>query len=154
MKFNVNKCKVMHYGLLNPSYAYLMNDEVLIDTEKERDLGVTIHNSLKPSCHIAHCVKRANQMLEMIRRSFQYKDRKTMLLYKSMVTPHFEYAVQAWCPNKISDIQLLEGVQRRFTKCIPDLNKLPYEMRLKNLNLTTLETRRIRGDLIEVYRSG
>ena len=75
-----------------------------------------------------------------------------LLLYKSMVRPHLEYAVQAWCPNKISDIKLLEGVQRRFTKCIPELSKLPYEMRLKNLNLTTLETRRIRGDLIEVYR--
>ena len=132
MKFNVNKCKVMHYGFNNPSYEYLINDEVLIDTEEERDLGVTINKSLKPSCHIAHCVKRANQMVGMIRRSFQYKDRKTMLLlYKSMVRPHLEYAVQAWCPNKISDIKLLEGVQRRFIKCIPELNKLPYEMRQK-----------------------
>ena len=138
MKFNVNKCKIMHYGFNNPSYKYLMNDEVLINTEEERDLGVTIHKSLIPSCHTAHCVKRANQMLGMIRKSFQYKDRKAMLLYKSMVRPHLEYAVQAWCPNKTSDIKLLEGVQRRFTKCIPELNKLPYEMRLKNLNLTTL----------------
>ena len=57
-------------------------------------------------------------MLGMI-RSFQYKDRKTMLLlYKSMVRLHLEYAVQAWCPNKISDFKLLEGVQQRFTKCI------------------------------------
>ena len=75
-----------------------------------------------------------------------------MLLCKSMVRPHLEYAVQAWCPNKISDIKLSEGVQRRFTKCIHELNKLPYEMRLKNLNLTTLETRRVRCDLIEEYR--
>ena len=111
MKFNVNKCKVMHYGSNNPSYEYLMNDEVLIDTEKERDLGVT--KSLKPSCHIAHCVKMAHQMLGMIRMSFHYKNRKTMLLlYKSIVRPHLEYEVQVWCPNKISDIKLLEGVQR------------------------------------------
>ena len=108
MKFNVNKCKGMHNGFNNPSYEYLMNDEVLIDTEKKRDLGVTIHKSLKPSCHIAHCVKRANQMLGMIRRYVQYKDRKTMLLlYKSMMRPHLEYAVQAWCPDKISNIKLL-----------------------------------------------
>ena len=46
MKFNVNKCEVMHYGFNNPSYEYLMNDEVLIDTEEERDLVVTIHKSL------------------------------------------------------------------------------------------------------------
>ena len=112
MRFNVNKYKVMHYGVNNPSYEYLMNDQVLIDTEEERYLGVTIHKSLKPSCHIAHCVKRANQILGMIRRSFQYKDIKTMLLYKSMVRPHLEYAVPAWCPNKMSDIKPLEGVQR------------------------------------------
>ena len=137
MKFNVNKCKVMHLGYNHPSYEYSMIGEVLIDTEEERDLGV----------------KKANQMLGMIRRYFHYKDRKTMLLlYKSVVRPHLEYAVQVWCPNKISDIKLLEGDQRRFTKCIPELNTLPYEMRLKNLNLATLETRRIRGDLTEVYR--
>ena len=46
----------------------------------------------------------------------------------------------------------MEWVQCRFTKCIPELNKLPYEMRLKKLNLRTLETRRICGDLTEVYR--
>ena len=57
-----------------------MNDEVLIETEEERDLGVNIHNSLKPSCHIAHCVRKANQMMGMIRSHFHYKDRKTMLL--------------------------------------------------------------------------
>ena len=36
IKFNVNKCKVMHFGYNNPSYEYSMNDEVLIDTEEER----------------------------------------------------------------------------------------------------------------------
>ena len=47
-----------------------MNDEILIDTEEEKDVCVTIHKSLKPSCHIAHCVKRANHMLGMIRMYF------------------------------------------------------------------------------------
>ena len=35
---------------------------------------------------------------------------------------------------------------------IPTLKDKPYEMRLKLLNLTTLETRRLRGDLIEVFK--
>ena len=34
---------------------------------------------------------------------------------------------------------------------IPELKSLPYEARLKRLNLTILEIRRIRGDLIEEY---
>ena len=32
------------------------------------------------------------------------------------------------------------------------MRNLPYEIRLKKINLTTLEVRRIRGDLIEVYK--
>ena len=45
----------MHLGYNNPSYEYSMNDEVLIDTEEERDLGVTIHKSLKPSMILPYC---------------------------------------------------------------------------------------------------
>ena len=53
-----------------------MNDEALMDTDEETDLGATIHKSFKPSCHIAHCMERDNQMLKMI-RSFHYTDRTT-----------------------------------------------------------------------------
>jgi len=60
--------------------------------------------------------------------------------------------VQAWRPHLHKDIDLLENVQRRATKLIPTLKDRPYETRLKSLNLTTLETRRIRGDLIEVFK--
>ena len=35
---------------------------------------------------------------------------------------------------------------------VSGLEKVPYEERLKHLNLTTLKTRRIRGDLIEVFK--
>ena len=80
MKFNVNKCKVMHIGYNNPSYQYLMNDKVLFDREEERHLGVTIYKSLKQSCHIAHCVKRDNQMFGMIIKSFHFKDRKNSVV--------------------------------------------------------------------------
>ena len=59
--------------------------------------------------------------------------------------------MQTWSPHKIGHIRLIEGVQRRFTRTIPELKSLPYEARLKRLNLTTLEIRRIRGDLIKVY---
>ena len=47
---------------------------------------------------------------------------------------------------------LLEKVQRRFTRIVPGLKKLPYEERLSELELWTLEDGRVQADLIEVFR--
>ena len=89
----------------------------------------------------------------MIKRSFSVRDKDVILqLYKSLVRPHLEYSIQAWRPHFQKDIDLIEGVQRRATKLISDVKDKSYENRLRILNLTTLETRRLRGDLIEVFK--
>ena len=46
----------------------------------------------------------------------------------------------------------LEQVQSRATKMIWGLQDLPYEERLKRTNLMSLEIRRYRADLLEVFR--
>ena len=48
--------------------------------------------------------------------------------------------------------RLLEGVQRRATKLIPTLGHLTYPERLLHLGLPTLEYRRERADLLQVYK--
>jgi hypothetical protein len=47
---------------------------------------------------------------------------------------------------------LMEGVQRGTTKLVPSMRKYSYEERLKFFNLTTLEMRRIREYLVEVFK--
>ena len=47
---------------------------------------------------------------------------------------------------------MLDKIQRRATKLIPELRDLRYEERLKECGLTTLETRRLRGDQIKVFK--
>ena len=47
---------------------------------------------------------------------------------------------------------MLEKIPRRATKLITGLRDLRYEERLKECGLTTLETRRLRGDQIEVFK--
>ena len=47
---------------------------------------------------------------------------------------------------------MLERVQRRATKTIQKFRNISYEMRLKECGLTTIETIRLRGDQIEVFK--
>ena len=96
---------------------------------------------------------KGNQVLGMIRRNKTYKEKSLIVpLYKAIVRPHLEYCIQAWSPYLRKDIAMLEKIQRRATKLIPGLGDIRYEERLKECGLTTLETRRLRGDQIEVFK--
>ena len=73
-------------------------------------------------------------------------------LYKTLVRPLVEYCTPAWSPHYNEDKVLLEKIQHRFTRMIPGFSHLDYMTRLKKLNLWTLEERRNRADLTELFR--
>ena len=153
MLFNFGKCKCLHTGPGNTGMNYEMGGTILSITVKEKDLGVTMNANMKVSeqCRIA--ASKGNQILGMIRRNITYKEKSLIIpLYKAIVRPHLEYCIQAWNPHLRKDVDMLEKIQRRATKLIPGLRDLTYEERLKECGLTTLETRRLRGDQIEVFK--
>ena len=153
LQFNEDKCKVMHIGKANPGFSYVLGGTTLQETRREKDLGVVITDDLKSADQVASAAAAANSMLWRIRKTFTCLDEHTVpALYKVLVRPRLEYAVQAWAPQLRKDIIRLEKVQRRATKMIPGLASMSYEERLERLNLTALEERRHRGDMIEVYK--
>ena len=153
MLFNFGKCKCLHTGPGNTGMNYEMGGTILYKTAKEKDLGVSMNANMKVSeqCRIA--ASKGNQVLGMIRRNITHKEKSLIVpLYKAIVRSHLEYCIQAWSPYLRKDIYMLEQIQRRATKLIPGLRDLRYEERLKECGLTTLETRRLRGDQIEVFK--
>ena len=153
MLFNVDKCSVMHMGNAQEQYIYTMGYNSVKDITSEKDLGLLIDNNATFSNQCLSAVRNANRMLGLIRRNIVYKSKDVILrLYKSLVRPLLEYCVQVWNPYLRKDIDLLERVQRRATKMISEFKHLNYEQRLKKLRLTTLEKRRVRGDMIQVYK--
>lgn len=153
MDFNIKKCKVMHIGNKNLQEEYYINGQKLERVVSERDLGVIINENLKSSDQCCKAVKTANRVFGMIKRTFVSRDRQIIVpLYKALVRPHLEYCVQAWRPHYKKDIDLIEGVQHRVTRCVNGMQGLNYDERLASLGLPSLEFRRMRGDLIEVFK--
>ena len=142
----------MHFDESNIKCEYTVGSKILEEVNEERDLGVIVSADLKVSSQCAKVVKTANKILRMISRTFTLRSKDVILqLYKSLVRPHLKYCIQAWRPHLQKDIKLLENVQHRATRMIADFSSFSYEQRLCKLKLTTLETRRLRGNLIEVF---
>ena len=147
LRFNIAKCKTMHIGYHNDKHIYQMGSgESRMDLNQvtlEKDLGITFQDNLQFTKHLADKVKKANSMLGLIHRSFQYIDNEMPIhLYKALIRPHMEYASSVWSPFKLRDIKLIVGVQTRLSR---DLRNEPY-----NIRLTTHQKRRV--DMLQVFK--
>ena len=118
---------------------------------KEKDLGVTLSADITVSQQCVIAASKGNQLFGLIMRNVTYKE-LIIPLRKAIVMPNLELCMQAWRPYRKKDIDTFERIQRRATKIIPELRELSYEDRLRECGLTILETRRLRGDKIEVFR--
>ena len=153
LPFNVNKCKVIHFGKNNPNHTYQMDGTDLIADTSEKDVGVLFDTDFNFRTHIRNMIKKANSRIGMIKRTFSRLDITGFkMLYKSLVRPILEYCSSIWFPLFKSDGDEIEKVQRRATKLVTSIRDLPYPERLKILNLPTLHYRRKRADIIQVYR--
>ena len=154
LKFHPEKCTMMNIGgKCTPNFDYSMEGHILNYSLCEKDLGVHIDNKLSFEKHITSAINKANRILAIVRRTFDTIDKEIFLnVYKGLIRPHLEYASSVWAPHLMKHIEAIEGVQRRATKLVPGLSKLSYPDRLKALSLPTLAYRRVRGDVIQVFK--
>ena len=156
LEFNQDKCHVITLGKFENimhTHRYQLGGEEIEHVFEEKDLSVVVDHILSFSDHISIKVELANSLVGLIHRSFAILAKKSFTkLYTAFVRPHLEYAQSARSPIMKKHINALENVQIRATKLVDGLGQLDYPERLKLLDLPTLRYRRMRGDMIEVYK--
>ena len=120
----------------------------------QKDLGIWIQNDLKWHSQVCSAASKGNRILGQVLHGIKFRTQTVIkLLYTSLVRPHLEYAIPVWCPYLEKDKRILEAVQRRATRAISGFRDLNYNDRQKALNLTNLTERRMRGDLIQMFKA-
>ena len=155
--FNSLKCKVLYGGRNNTENVYFMDqDSNKVNVQKcetEKDLGVIFDGKLEFNAHIESVINKSNKIVGILRRTFSYLNKDTFLkLYKALVRPHLEYANVIWYPKYKYQSVSIERVQRRATKLLPETQGMTYEQRLRYLQLPSLKYRRLRGDMIQMFK--
>lgn len=121
--------------------------------DKTKDLGVIVTADFSWSAQCEAAAHRARRELFKLKSVLSCKKSDVFMpFYKAIVRPHLEYCVQAWAPLYKKDALCLEKVQRLATRIIEGQRGKDYSQRLSDLNLFSLERRRVRGDLIEVFK--
>ena len=152
LTFNKSKCKHVHFGPPNNA-RYQMGGDIITHSTEEKDLGITLDEKLKFQIHINNQIKKANQRLVMIKRSFTYMDKNMFTtLYKGIVRPHLEYGRNIWSVMYKKEAIKIENVQRRTTKLVKNIQHLSYSDRSRYLGLPSLQYRRLRSDMVETFR--
>ena len=159
LPLNASKCILLRIGNVgennDDSYNIQVKNVVtnLKTVTSTKDLGVIVDENLNFKEHTNTKINKAYSMLGIINRNFKHTDKDTFVnLYKTIVRSHLDYAISVWAPHSQKLIDDLERVQRRATKLVKQCKDLCYQERLKYLQLPTLAYRRVRGDMIEVYK--
>ena len=128
-------------------------EDTLYPVEHVRDLGVMVSSDLSWSIHISNMVTKARSTLSWVFSVFKTRDTTIMItLYKSLVRSLLEYCCLLWDPSKITEIHMLEGVQRTFTSRIGGLKDMNYWERLVHLKLMSLQRRRERYTIVMMWK--
>ena len=84
---------------------------------------------------------------------FSYIEKTVFLnLNKALVGQHLEYDSTVWSVLYKKDQIAIEYVQWRATKLVHSVRNMSYRERLLELGIPSLQYRRVRTDMIEVYK--
>ena len=150
------KCKHLCISRATTDVELKLNYETIPTFEEVVDLGITVDSKLSWRSHISKLKNKAFARCYQILNSFSTKNIWTLRkAYITYIRPLLEYNSVIWNPHYKKDVEAVESAQIYFVKKLFRRSNIPsdsYQQRLYMINLETLEYRRLKFDLILVFK--
>merc|ERR1712082_366338 len=120
-----------------------------------KDLGMYISSDLTWTRQINEEASKAISMAGWALRTFQTRKELPMItIWNSLVRPCLDYCSPVWSPrpSNFHKIDLLEQIQRSFTRQIDGMEGLDYAQHLERLHMYSIQRRYERFKLIYIYK--
>ena len=156
LNLNLDKCVVIRFKrkmhVLNSPCYYLDQSKIQV-VQSHTDLGVLVDSDLKFHKHVTSTVCKAAGLTQNLLKSTVCRSPDFMMtLFSTHIRPIIEYCSCVWHTGYKGDLDLLESVQRRWTKRVTGLDTLDYGARLRALNQYSIQGRLLRADLIQYWK--
>ena len=156
MSFNDQKLKYICFSHRSSSSSNVYTRSSFDINNHSRniiDIGINVSSNCYFDFHISNLAKRTKHLTGWMLRTFSSRDKLTMLtLFKALVMSRLDYGFQLWSPYLIKHINMVEKVQRSFTRLISGIEGLSYPERLTVLKLYSLQHRRERYIIIYMWK--
>jgi hypothetical protein len=154
---SIDKCCVMHCRKQEVPYTYHIKAAALKSVTSVTDLVVmrssSISHSARYHAHYEQIVSKAARVCDWIRYCFRLRSRALLWpAFQIYVEPLLMFCLSVWSPALKRDIQLIEGIKRRYTKRISGQSQFPYCDHLKQLGSLTLVNKRLLADIMIVHK--
>jgi hypothetical protein len=156
LALSLDKCLYLQVGYSDSSVSYAVGPRVLKPSQSVVDLGIVVQSNLKFGSHCTEIATKANARAGLVLKSFLSRDVSCLTrAFITYVRPLLEYATPVWSPHFKQDVDLIEDVQRSFTRRLFYICNLPsatYDERLRFLGMKRLELRRLHYDLCLMFK--
>ena len=166
MQLNGDKFEAISIGSSEREVIYTTPSGEPIEVKNTiKDLGIEMQDNLSFQAHIATVVAKGHTIANWTLRQFVSRDMWTLkILLKQLVVPQVEYGNVLWGPYDQGQINLIEQVQKRYTRRIDEFQiddeerpgkkkcNVRYPERLKRLKIFPLERRRERYAILYMYK--
>ena len=158
MSINANKCEVIHTGNKNPGITYTLSGEIVANTNKIKDLGITVDDQLKFTSHFSIIQSKCLRLIGFIFKSLHSRNQSLYLTYFSTcILPVVEYSSFIYVGISKKNDTIIEKIQRIFTRRLYRrmFNRKPvpvYNERLKLFSLEPITIHILKINLVTLYK--